>query len=109
VTDGEKMEGSCSTGQSPQRSVVPVEEEGRRRSSSVIGIAIRCGLDGPESFLIHADRPSDLPILLCNRYWVSFRAVGRAGVAFTTQLNLVKVKVKQSLYIPGQALRIPRA
>jgi hypothetical protein len=27
VTDGEKMEGSCSTGQSPQRAVVPVEEE----------------------------------------------------------------------------------
>jgi hypothetical protein len=27
VTDGKKMEGSCSTGQSPQRAVVPVEEE----------------------------------------------------------------------------------
>jgi hypothetical protein len=27
VTDREKMEGSCSTGQSPQRVVVPVEEE----------------------------------------------------------------------------------
>jgi hypothetical protein len=27
VTDREKMEGSCSTGQSPQRAVVPVEEE----------------------------------------------------------------------------------
>jgi hypothetical protein len=27
VTDGEKMEGSCSTGQSPQRAVVPMEEE----------------------------------------------------------------------------------
>jgi hypothetical protein len=27
VTDGEKMEGSCSTGQSPQWAVVPVEEE----------------------------------------------------------------------------------
>jgi hypothetical protein len=27
VTDGEKMEGSCSTGQSPQHAVVPVEEE----------------------------------------------------------------------------------
>jgi hypothetical protein len=28
VTDREKMEGSCSTGQSPQRVVVPVEEIG---------------------------------------------------------------------------------
>jgi hypothetical protein len=28
MTDREKMEGSCSTGQSPQRAVVPVEEEG---------------------------------------------------------------------------------
>jgi hypothetical protein len=28
VTDGEKMEGSCSTGHSPQWAVVPVEEEG---------------------------------------------------------------------------------
>jgi hypothetical protein len=27
VKDGEKMEGSCSTGQSPQWAVVPVEEE----------------------------------------------------------------------------------
>jgi hypothetical protein len=27
VTDGKKMEGSCSTGQSPQQAVVPVEEE----------------------------------------------------------------------------------
>jgi hypothetical protein len=27
----EKMEGSCSTGQSPQWAVVPVEEERRRR------------------------------------------------------------------------------
>jgi hypothetical protein len=27
VTDGKKMEGSCSTGQSPQWAVVPVEEE----------------------------------------------------------------------------------
>jgi hypothetical protein len=27
VTDGEKMEGSFSTDQSPQRAVVPVEEE----------------------------------------------------------------------------------
>jgi hypothetical protein len=27
VTDGEKMEGSCWTGQSPQWAVVPVEEE----------------------------------------------------------------------------------
>jgi hypothetical protein len=27
VTDREKMEGYCSTGQSPQRAVVPVEEE----------------------------------------------------------------------------------
>jgi hypothetical protein len=27
VTDGERMEGSCSTGQSPQWDVVPVEEE----------------------------------------------------------------------------------
>jgi hypothetical protein len=27
VTDREKMEGSCSTGQSPQWAVVPVEEE----------------------------------------------------------------------------------
>jgi hypothetical protein len=27
VTDGEKIEGSCSTGQSPQRAVVPMEEE----------------------------------------------------------------------------------
>jgi hypothetical protein len=27
VTDGEKMEGSCSTGQSPQWALVPVEEE----------------------------------------------------------------------------------
>jgi hypothetical protein len=26
VTDREKMEGYCSTGQSPQRAVVPVEE-----------------------------------------------------------------------------------
>jgi hypothetical protein len=27
VTDGKKMEGSCSTGQSPQRDAVPVEED----------------------------------------------------------------------------------
>jgi hypothetical protein len=27
VTDRKKMEGSCSTGQSPQWAVVPVEEE----------------------------------------------------------------------------------
>jgi hypothetical protein len=27
VTDGKKMEGCCSTGQSPQWAVVPVEEE----------------------------------------------------------------------------------
>jgi hypothetical protein len=27
VTDGKKMEGYCSTGQSPQWAVVPVEEE----------------------------------------------------------------------------------
>jgi hypothetical protein len=27
VTDREKMEGYCSTGQRPQRAVVPVEEE----------------------------------------------------------------------------------
>jgi ribosomal protein L12E/L44/L45/RPP1/RPP2 len=27
VTDGKKMEGSCSTGRSPQWAVVPVEEE----------------------------------------------------------------------------------
>jgi hypothetical protein len=27
VTDGKKIEGSCSTGQSPQWAVVPVEEE----------------------------------------------------------------------------------
>jgi hypothetical protein len=27
VTDRKKMEGSCSTGQSPQRAAVPVEEE----------------------------------------------------------------------------------
>jgi hypothetical protein len=27
VTDREKMEGSCSIGQSPQQAVVPVEEE----------------------------------------------------------------------------------
>jgi hypothetical protein len=28
VTDKEKIEGDCSTGQSPQRAVVPMEEEG---------------------------------------------------------------------------------
>jgi hypothetical protein len=30
VTDGKKIEGSCSTGQSPQRAVVTVEEERSR-------------------------------------------------------------------------------
>jgi hypothetical protein len=35
VTDGEKMEGSCSTGQSPQWAVVPVEEEEEEEEEAV--------------------------------------------------------------------------
>jgi hypothetical protein len=34
VTDGEKIEGSCSTGQSPQWAVVPVEEEEEIKNKS---------------------------------------------------------------------------
>jgi hypothetical protein len=33
------MEGYCSTGQSPQRAVVPVEEEERRRLRSLKDVA----------------------------------------------------------------------
>jgi hypothetical protein len=38
VTDGKKMEGSCSTGQSPQWAVVPVEEE--EEEEEEVGYAI---------------------------------------------------------------------
>jgi hypothetical protein len=34
VTDREKMEGSCSAGQSPRRAVVPVEEEEREEEEA---------------------------------------------------------------------------
>jgi hypothetical protein len=37
VTDGKKMEGSCSTGQSPQWAVVPVEEEDRQHCKLRLG------------------------------------------------------------------------
>jgi hypothetical protein len=35
VTDGKKMEGSCSTGQSPQWAVLPVEEEEEEEEEEV--------------------------------------------------------------------------
>jgi hypothetical protein len=38
VTDGKKMEGSCSTGQSPQWAVVPVEEEEEEEEELAINI-----------------------------------------------------------------------
>jgi hypothetical protein len=38
VTGREKMEGYCSTGQSPQRAVVPVEEEEEEEEFFIISV-----------------------------------------------------------------------
>jgi hypothetical protein len=56
VTDRKKMEGYCSTGQSPQQAVVPVEEEEEEEEENILyvihtEVGFTCTLTAQNSWL----------------------------------------------------------